>query len=89
MNPTVQVALIAIIPTCLSALLGFLTLLQSKQNAQVASENGTKTDNLVRKTDEIHTLTNSNLSTVTSALAVANEKIAGLEKMVTQLMNKK
>lgn len=86
MNPTVWLALIAIIPTTLASILGFLTLMQSKQNTQLAAENNNKTDQVVKKTDEIHILTNSNLTTVTNALQVANEKISGLEKLVTQLM---
>ena len=44
-----------------------------------------KTDGLIHTTTEIHTLTNSNLAAVTGALAVALEKISGMERMIATL----
>lgn len=44
-----------------------------------------KSEEILRKTDEIHTLTNSNLSRISTELKVANEKIAGLEKQLALL----
>jgi len=41
------------------------------------------------KLDTIHTLTNSNLSKVTSQLSDANTKIGGLERLVTSLVDQK
>jgi len=47
--------------------------------------NGKKTDALVVKTDEIHVLANANLAKVTEALNIANQRIAGLERMIGEL----
>ena len=45
-----------------------------------------KTDIVIGKADKIHELTNSNLSGVTSALAVATEKIQGLEQLIDSMI---
>jgi len=83
MSETAQLALIAaIIPTIAAiaaAVLSVMTLLKS-------NENGTKSDAIIQKSDVIHTLTNSRLTEVTAQLAVANEKIEGLQKLVSQMM---
>lgn len=75
---TVIVAVLAAIPPTLVA---FAAMLSSIRNAK-------KADAIISKTDEIHTLANSQLSTVTATLAVANEKIAGLEKLMGALAAK-
>lgn len=75
------------------------TLRQSRANASVAENanlkaeasnvkadaSNEKTDALLRKTEEIHTLTNGNLTTITAELRVANEKIAGLQALLSAL----
>jgi hypothetical protein len=71
----IAVAFLAAIPP---TLVGWAALRSSRKNAE-------KTDTIIGKADQIHSLTNSQLSATVSALAVANEKIAGLEKMVSQL----
>lgn len=48
----------------------------------ISLKNLRKADVIIGKAVEIHTLTNSNLSKITSALDVANEKIAGMEKLI-------
>lgn len=54
----------------------------SARTAVVAARTG----KILEKAKEIHESTNGNLSIVTEALRVANEKIADLEKMVTALV---
>ena len=77
-----ETALTAIIGSILSAIpatiIAWATLKQGRANAEKAQE-------INVKTDQIHTLTNSSLAKVQSALAVANEKIEGLEKLVGQM----
>jgi hypothetical protein len=53
---------------------------QAAAQAAVAAE-GTKTT-----LDEIHTLTNSNLSRVMADLGIANDRIISLEKLVNRLL---
>jgi hypothetical protein len=48
-------------------------------------ENGAKSDTIIQKAVEIHTLTNSSLSALASQLAVAQQKIDGLDKLVAQM----
>jgi hypothetical protein len=74
-------AIAAVPPT----LLGVATLWQAITNAASARVTDGKTDAIIRRTDEIHTLTNSNLAEVTKTLQVANEKISGLEKLLGAL----
>lgn len=45
-----------------------------------------KADTIIEKAVEIHTLTNDNLSKVTAALGVANERIQGLEKLMASML---
>ncbi|MEP7304222.1 MAG: hypothetical protein ABJA98_01765 [Acidobacteriota bacterium] len=45
-----------------------------------------KADTIIEKATEIHTLTNSNLSKVTTALELANERIHGLEKLMAAML---
>jgi hypothetical protein len=48
-------------------------------------ENSKKADVITVKTNEIHQLANSQLTTVTASLEAANKKIDGLEKLVVTL----
>lgn len=67
-----------------------LTVAQNARLLEKSDEAVVKTEELVKKTEEIHTQTNGNLTKLTTALAVADERIAGLEKMVAVLIvNKK
>ncbi len=74
-------AIAAIPPT----LVGCAALWQAVLNAGAARVTDGKTDSIIRKADEIHTLTNSNLAEVTKTLQVANEKISGLEQLLGAL----
>lgn len=69
---TVLVAFFACLPPTLLAL---AALMSSRTNTA-------KADVIVAKVAEVHSLTNSQLTAVTTALAVANEKILGLEKLL-------
>lgn len=81
---SVIMAAITIVPSTIGALVTGMVLLQSRKNAEVAARtaaavaiNDKKTDTVIEKATEIHTLTNSNLSKVQSQLDVANQKIEG------------
>lgn len=49
----------------------------------------TKLDAIVEKANHITELTNGHLSKVTDELKLANDKIAGLEKMITEMANRR
>lgn len=55
----------------------------------IVSSTERKADNIVEKTIEIHSMTNSNLTKVTEALSVALEKISGLEKLILSMVEAK
>lgn len=78
---------ITTLPATIAAIVGAMSLMQSRRNAEVAANTGAavkdnlqKTDTVIEKATEIHTLTNSNLSKVQAQLDVANEKIDGFNK---------
>lgn len=84
---TVVLALIAIIPTTVGAIISGMVLLQTKRNAEVAAQTDKKVDEVKadgtangEKLTEIHTLTNSNLTKVQSQLEVSNKTIEGLNQ---------
>lgn len=89
----VAAATVAAVPP---SILAYAALQQAKQNllkAQLVdahvAEVGVKTDTVINKATEIHTLTNSNLTRVTEMLNVAHEKIAGLEELVKSMVESK
>lgn len=82
---------ITTLPATIAAIVGLMSLLQSRRNAEIAANTGAavkegnqKTDVIIEKATEIHTLTNSNLSKVQAQLDVANEKIDGFNKARTE-----
>lgn len=75
MTDAVQLALIASVAPTLAAL----------GAAAIGIRNSRKSDTIIKKADEIHTLTNANLTRVTNALEVANTEIIGLKKLVGAL----
>lgn len=79
------IVLSAIVPTL--AAVG--AMIVSVVNAIKSSANGVKADDIIKKAEQIHTLTNSNLSKVTAALEVANAKIDGLQTMVSEMTRAK
>jgi hypothetical protein len=58
-----------------------LAAVASKERAAVASA---KADVIIEKADQIHSLTNDNLSRVSTALEVANTKIDGLHQLAAE-----
>lgn len=72
----VLVALITIVPTTMIAVAVLFTSIS----------NNRKADQIITKTDEIHVLTNSNLSAVKTDLMLANERIQKLEKLLTDMV---
>lgn len=84
---SIILAIITGLPATIAAVVGGMALLQSRRNAEVAARteagvesNIKKTNTLNEKATEIHTLTNSNLSKVQSALEVSNKTIEGLNQ---------
>ena len=75
MSDAVLIALIVAVPPTIAAVAAWR---QGKANGQ-------KADALTVKAEEIHVLTNSNLSTVKADLAKANTRIESLEALVTKL----
>lgn len=77
-----ETAIVAIAAAVIAAtpptIVAWLSFSQSRTNSL-------KADQTAKKVDEVHALANSQLSSVTSALAIANEKILGLEKMISAL----
>ena len=79
MTDSVLLALITSVPPTIAAL---AALWVGIHNGGKADETGKKADALIVKTAEIHTATDGNLSSLTKTLAVAQEKIDGLEKTI-------
>lgn len=92
---TVTLALVTGLPATVAAIGGVMALMQLKQNAVVAAQTSVQisevkkdTGDVVVKAEQIHTLTNSNLSKVQAQLEVANEKIDGFNKAQTESARK-
>lgn len=77
----ITIVLSAIVPT----LAAFGAMAVSVINAIKSNANGAKSDEIIKKAEQIHTLTNSNLSTVKAALEVALAKIDGLQTLVNSM----
>lgn len=84
---SVIMALIGIVPATVAAIMAGMSLLQTRRNAEVAAATGAavttnieKTDTVIEKATEIHTLTNSNLSKVQAQLEVSQKTIEGLNQ---------
>lgn len=59
--------------------------IQSRTNAGKTDRLSSATNEISVKANEIHALTDGNLSKVTNQLAVAMERISGLEKLVNSM----
>lgn len=82
MTDAVSLALVAAVaPTIASLAALFVGLNNSKKQDNIVK----KSDTIIEKAVEIHTLTNSNLTNVTAALALANAKIEGLQKLIESM----
>lgn len=79
MSEPIAIAVLAAIPPTVMA---FAALVQSVRN-------GRKADTISTKTEQIHVLTNSNLTSVKADLALANEKIQELERLVQTLVERR
>lgn len=84
---SVAVSAVTSLPAIISAVIAGMVLLQSRRNAEIAASTGAavisniqKTDTVIEKATEIHTLTNSNLTKVQSQLEVSNRTIEGLHQ---------
>lgn len=107
---SVITAFVVGLPATIAAIVGGMSLLQSRRNAEIAATTGAavisniqKTDTVIEKATEIHTLTNSNLSKVQGQLDVATakieefnkaqaesaRKIANMELLITSLIPRK
>lgn len=85
---SIIIAVVTGLPATIAAIVSGMILLQSRRNAEVAAStavavtnNIAKTDTVIEKATEIHTLTNSNLSKVQAALEVSNKTIEGLNQV--------
>lgn len=77
-DPLVQVAFLTTIG-------GMVNWFLTNRIGKKVEMNDIKTDNLVAKTKEIHDITNSNFTKVSTDLQVATARIAGLEALVLSL----
>lgn len=84
---SIVMAAIYVVPPTITAAIAGMGLLQSRRNATVAAQtaaavttNIDKTDTVISKATEIHTLTNSNLSKVQAQLEVSQKTIEGLNQ---------
>lgn len=93
---TLVAALIAGVPPTIAALAAYkqslAALAAANKNTEVAETvlrktdvQAVKTENLIGKVDEVHTITNSNLAAVKAELAQASQRIEALVAMVADL----
>lgn len=86
-SDTVQLALIAGVVSAIATLPATIAALSARKNAKDAATQATAAATLGQdnkgKLTEIHIATNSNLAEVKGDLKIANEKIAGLERLVS------
>ena len=74
-------------PENVTSLIGVLVTMTAATAAYLQSRiNAKKSDIISQKADEIHSLADGNLSRVSNQLILSNEKIHGLEKLVSQLV---
>lgn len=88
-DPTISAIITAIMTGLPPTLVALAALRQGKKTEEKAAAVDTKTNELLTKTTEIHTQTNSSLSNVLAALDVANAKIEGLQKLTNFLTDAK
>lgn len=62
-----------------------LTALAAQATAETVKNTDGKTAVLLTKTEEIHTLTNSNLTKVTAALETSQAEVKSLKEMISQM----
>jgi hypothetical protein len=79
MITTIMLAMIVAVPPTLGAIANYV----------VAKDQTKKVDETLIKTDQIHVLVNSNLTAVKADLAIANDRIASLTKLLEKLQEDK
>lgn len=62
-----------------------ITAVAAQSTAETVKATDGKTDILLNKTEEIHTLTNSNLTKVTAALESSQAEVKSLKEMIAQM----
>lgn len=85
---TLVVAVLTALPPTIAALAalrqGKANAVETAANTVLTEETGKKVDQVIVKADEIHELTNSNLTAVKTALETANARIEVLERIIRQ-----
>lgn len=89
MTDIVTVALITAIPACGALLVSYLNGRTANATARKVDEAAKKTDVIIEKAAEIHTLADGNLSRMTAQLAVANQEIQGLKTLMAEMREAK
>lgn len=83
------VAVMAALPPTIAALAAFMQSRAAVEQAKIATAVGAstaqKTDGLIGQVQQVHTLTNSNLSAVKAELAIATQQITSLLAIVQEL----
>jgi len=82
MSDTVMLAFIASIAPTIAAIAAMVIGLRNTRETKKVEA---KTDTIIEKAAEIHTLTNSNLSAVTKALELAQAEIGSLKQLMAQM----
>lgn len=86
---TIVAALIAGVPPTLAAIAAYkqsmAALIAAQKNTEVSEKISTKTEVLVGKVEEVHTVVNSNLAGVKAELAAAVARIENLIATVSEL----
>lgn len=97
---SVVMTLVTTLPATIAAIVAGMSLLQTRRNAEVAARTNTKVEQGIEKSDviiekatEIHSLTNGHLSKLTEQLNMAHQMQSGsdlrikkLEEMITRLL---
>ncbi len=82
-NTTITTIAVAGLTAIAPTVLAWATLISSRKNGR---EGRREAYVIIRKAEEIHTLTNSHLNQVMGDLRVAREEIKGLREMVVSLI---
>ena len=84
MSDTTQAILMTQIPLTIAALATFVI---GWRNSRKVDTTIKQNEVLISKTEEIHTLTNSNLARITRQYEVAMMEIEGMKKLIAEMIN--
>lgn len=95
-KPKAVTALSALVVSIIVATIGaapptvvaYAALRASRASTEKVEVIDQKTDELTKKAEVIHVLVNSNLSTVQADLALANQRIEKLQKLIDELLQR-